>query len=109
MYVNYFAVEIQYNDEMPNQITIRSVRVDNAPFCTTPGQGPTDADTAITEDLDQLEQLVGKLEKEVDEIMIMPEVVYPKPLNSEGVFYIISKCFPRTAQIDTDKGTVSYK
>jgi DNA-binding protein H-NS len=95
--------------ETPNQITIRSVRVDNAPFCTTPGQDPTDADTAITGALDRLEQLEGKLEKSVDEAMIMPELVYTKPLNSGEVFYVISKCFPRTAQIDSDSGTVLYK
>jgi hypothetical protein len=106
-YANYFAVEIQYKDQ--SQITIQDIKINNAPSCTTPSEGPTEAEIADSVVRLEADEVLRRLEQSTDEIEIMSGVLYPKQLNFGGVFYLISKCSPWRAQIETDRGAVSYK
>jgi len=107
MYRNFFAVEIQLNGNADKPATIQDVEINNDPSCTTPITRPTHAEVAeAARSADR--EVVDRFWQSVHETMVMPAVVYPKELNFGEVFYVISKCSPLEAQIETDRGIVSY-
>jgi hypothetical protein len=107
MYRNFFAIEIQLRDNHDNPATIQDVEINNDPSCTTPITLPTHAEVAQAAQSANRE-LIDRFWQSVHETMVMPAVVYPKLLNFGEVFYLISKCSPLKAQIETDRGIVSY-
>ena len=108
MYRNFFAVEIQLRGNPDDPPTIQDIRVNDDPYCTAPITPPTHAEVAeAARSADR--EAVDRFWQSVHETMLMPAVVYPKLLNFGEVFYLISKCSPLRAQIETDRGAVSYK
>ena len=108
MYRNFFAVEIQLRGNPDDPPTIQDIRVNDDPSCTAPITPPTHAEVAeAARSADR--EVVDRFWQSVHETMVMPAVAYPKQLNFGEVFYLISKCSPSEAQIETDSGKVSYK